>query len=126
MKKKKILVVDDEEILTRTYTILLEKSGFDVYSAKSSSDALVILEEEKVDLVICDIRMPGMDGVEVIKTMRQDSHYAQNQSVAAIFVTGFADPQKEEDAKALAPIAYLHKPFDNTRLLEIIQRSIGK
>ena len=65
--KKRILVIDDEELLIKTFDRLLEKQGYEVYTVKNGADAIVMVEEEQFDLIITDIRMPGDDGVETIK-----------------------------------------------------------
>lgn len=121
---KKILLIDDEEILTKTFNKLLQKGGYDVFTSKNTLDASVLLEEEPFDLVISDIRMPGENGVSTLKKVR--SGQGINSKTPIIFMTGFADSQVEAEAKALKPIAYLHKPFDNLEILSTIERTIGK
>lgn len=122
---KKILVIDDEEILTRTFTLLLEKSGYQVYTAKNGADAEVLAEEEPFDLIICDIRMPGVNGVQIIKAVRSLRRDHPNKAIPVIFITGFADEAIEKEARQLGPLAYLYKPFDNTVILKTIREKIG-
>ena len=114
---KKILVIDDEELLIRTMNRLLEKNGYLVYSTKSSQDAEVIAEEEEFDLLICDIRMPGRNGVETAKCIQNI------KPMPIIFITGFADEAIEEEAQKLNPVAYLMKPFDAHEMLAIIEKA---
>ncbi|MBD3245957.1 MAG: response regulator, partial [Candidatus Omnitrophica bacterium] len=66
---KKILIIDDEELIVRSLARLLQKNGYTVFVAKRGEDALVMAEEEEFDLIIADIRMPGMNGVETIKQL---------------------------------------------------------
>jgi len=119
LMKKIILIIDDEEILTKTFTKLLERNGYEVYSAKKGQDALCMVEAEPFDLVICDMRMPGMSGVETIREIRK-----LKSGIPVVFISGFADEQMERDANDLKPIAYMHKPFDITELLELLKRNL--
>lgn len=121
MGKKKILVVDDEALLTKTFTLLLEKNGYEVLVAKNGEDAQILAEEEKFDLIICDIRMPGEDGVQVASNVQRTK--GLNSETPLIFITGYADAKVEEAAKAFKPIAYIHKPFDNQKLLNTIKKA---
>ena len=119
--KPKILVIDDEEILTKTFARLLEQHGYEVYVAKNGGDAQVMAEELDFDLLIADIRMPGENGVETVKAIRAD---AKNAKIHVIFITGYADEKLESEAKRLKPLAYLCKPFDNTELLRLVHQGL--
>src|SRR3972149_4172768 len=110
---KKILVIDDEELLVRTMNRLLETSGYDVYTVKSANDAQAMAEGEDFDLIISDIRIPGKNGVEIVKTIQNLRVSSGKKIIPVIFVTGFADEAIEKEAKKLNPIAYFLKPFDN-------------
>ena len=121
---KKILVIDDEELLIKSMNRLLEKHGFEVYSAKNGNDAEVMAEEEDFDLIICDIRMPGRDGVETVKAIKNSSKEKKGKKTGVIFITGFADEETELEAMKLKPLAYLMKPFDINELMQVIKRSI--
>lgn len=112
-----ILVVDDEEILIKTMRKLLEKNKYIVYTAKNANDAKVILEELDINLIICDIRMPGKNGVEFIK---ESEGIITTRKIPYIFVTGFADPMIENVARSLNPIAYIMKPFNAKDILDNI------
>ncbi|MDP3921096.1 MAG: response regulator [Candidatus Omnitrophota bacterium] len=122
--EKKILVIDDEEILTRTFNILLEKNGYQVYTAKHGDDAQAMAEEEKFDLILCDIRMPGMNGVDIMRAIRGNEESSQNRDVPVIFITGYADANIESEAQELGPLAYIHKPFDNAEILKTIKEAL--
>lgn len=122
MTRKKILVVDDEALLTKTFTLLLERSGYEVLVAKNGEDAQILSEEEQFDLIICDIRMPGKDGVDTATNIRSSNGI--NQKTPLMFVTGYADPKMEAAAKKLNPIAYIHKPFDNQEILNTVKKAL--
>jgi CheY-like chemotaxis protein len=65
--ERKILIVDYEELITRTLSKLLQKKGYEAYIGNNSEEALVIIEEENMDLIISDIRMPNIDGISLNK-----------------------------------------------------------
>ncbi len=70
MELKKVLVVDDENSVRNMITVLLQKEQFDASGASSGEEALRLLGERPFDLVLCDVRMPGMDGLQVLSTIR--------------------------------------------------------
>lgn len=116
--EKKILVIDDEELIIKSLEKLLEKNGFDVYVAKNGQDAIVMAEEEHFDLIIADIRMPGLNGVETVKAILEKS---ESGGKPVIFITGYADEEIKKQAETLNPAAYIYKPFDIETLLDKIK-----
>jgi len=121
---KKILVIDDEEIIIRSLAKLLEKNGLEVFVTKTGQDALVMVEEEEFDLIISDIRMPGINGVEAIKGIFAYLKEMERSNPPVIFITGYADPICEQEAKELNPIAYIYKPFDISALVEKVKEAL--
>ena len=122
---KKILIIDDEEILTKSFSLLLERNGYEVYTAKNGQDAQIMAEEEPFDLIICDIRMPGINGVETIKAIRSVGGAEQSKDIPVVFITGYADEKLEKEAQELNPLDYLYKPFDNEQILEKVRGALG-
>lgn len=120
---KKILVIDDEEILTATFAKLLETAGYSVLVASRGEDAVVMVEEDNFDLVICDIRMPGQDGV---KTIQQIKKLQGKTDIPVIFITGYADEALEKEANRLHPVAYVYKPFDAFKLLDLVKKAVSR
>jgi CheY-like chemotaxis protein len=121
---KKILLIDDEELIIRSLLKLLEKNGYEVFIAKNGQDAVIMAEEENFDLILADIRMPGINGVETVDNIYKKTKKSQKK-IPAIFMTGYADDLVEQKAKTLAPVAYVYKPFDKDGLLEKIKETIG-
>lgn len=117
---KKILVIDDEELIVKSLSKLLEKNGFEVFIIKRGQDAIAIIEEEDVDLIISDIRMPGMNGIETIRNILDIYKQKASPCPKVIFITGYADKKVEKEAKDLNPAAYIYKPFDISTLVEKI------
>ena len=122
--RKKILVIDDEEILIKTFSRLLDKLNYEVLVASRPEDALAMAEEEDFDLILCDIRMPGKNGVETMREIHSILEKRGKEKVPVIFLTGFADKKVEEDAQTLNPVAYVFKPFDTPQLLQTIEATL--
>lgn len=92
--------------------------------AKNGRDAIVMAEEEDFDLIISDIRMPGLDGVTTVKEILETIKKKGRSKVPAIFITGYADENIEAQAKLLNPRAYVYKPFDYTEFLEKVKEAL--
>lgn len=122
--KKKILVIDDDELLTRTFSRLLVKQNYEVMLATRPEDALGMAREKDCDLILCDIRMPGKNGVETIREIQTLREGLRKTCPPVIFLTGFADPKLETEARTLNPFAYVFKPFDTEELLQLIRSSL--
>jgi len=122
---KKILVVDDEEIIIKSLSKLLEKNGYEVFIAKNGQDAIIMTEEEDFDLILADIRMPGMNGIDTVSHIYEKTLKKGSRKIPTIFITGYADEMAEDRARKLAPAAYIYKPFDMTELLNKIKEAIG-
>jgi DNA-binding response OmpR family regulator len=124
--KKKILMIDDEELLTKTFSKFLEKKDFEVFVAKKGQDAVDMAEEEVFDLIISDMRMPGLDGVQTAIKLREVYEKKNVEMPPEIFITGYSDESKEMQARALHPVAYIMKPFNVNDLLAAINEALKK
>ena len=122
--KPRILLIDDEELITRTLAIALEKAGYDVLVAKRGEDAVVMAEEEEFDLLVSDIRMPGLNGVETVRKIVDTLKARGASKIPTIFLTGYADKAIEEQAYELSPFAYIYKPFDYIKFMEKVKEAI--
>ncbi len=115
--KKKILVVDDEKIVLVSIKKLLEKEGYQVVISESAKDALNEIKNSNFSLLICDIRLSGEDGIELIKKIRNYLQNAGRGKIPEILITGYADINRYQEAAGLGINDYLHKPFDNKDLI---------
>ncbi len=123
---KKILIIDDEELIIKTFAKFLEKKGLEVTVAKRYEDAMIFVEEEDFDIIVCDIRMPGQNGVETVKGIKDLLKSKKRKEPAIIFITGFADKELEAEAKKSGCVAYLYKPFETTAFLNAIEKGLKR
>jgi len=121
---KTILVIDDEELVTKSLAKLLTSAGYNVIVAHSGVEAIQKVREADFDLIISDIRMPGLDGIETIRQIRSYLKRANKKKIPEILITGYADKDKYEIAVSLQISDYLYKPFDRDYLLQVVKRSI--
>ncbi|MBD3361091.1 response regulator [Candidatus Peregrinibacteria bacterium] len=122
---KKILVIDDEELIIKSLERLLNKEGFTVTVAENGAEAVERVRDIDFDLVITDVKMPDMDGIETLKKIREARRQMNKEVMPEIVVTGFADPDKFEEAIALDVTQYIFKPFDNAALLNAVKKALG-
>lgn len=114
MTRSVVLVVDDVPELRTITATLLEAAGFDIAEEESGEDALAYLHTIIPDLVLMDVTMPGIGGVEACRRMRANPRL---RYVPVMFVTAVADPELVEIAKELGA-EILKKPFDRHRLID--------
>jgi len=120
--KEKILVVDDEKILLKTLDRLLSKEGYQVTTIDNSYDALDMVKKEFFDLIILDIRMPGMDGISLLKEIRKIQGDGKKSMV--IIITGYASEDVPIKAIKLGADDYIMKPFELDDFLHSVNRNI--
>lgn len=113
-----ILVVDDEEMLRNLLSKILEKEGYSVLLAESGQHALEVLIDSNVDIVLTDVKMPGMDGFEFLKTVKRD--YPQ---IGVIVMTAFGDAYTVRDALLLGADEYITKPFKSFEIVMVVERA---
>jgi len=122
---KKILVIDDEELITKSLLKLLSFEGYIVSVVRSGNDAIEKIKLIDFDLVISDVRMPELDGIETIKQIRACLKKSNKKPIPEILITGYADKDKYEAAIDLQISEYIYKPFERTEFLKAIKRVIG-
>jgi len=123
--QKNILVIDDEELIIKTLSKLLEKSGYAVLVAKNGKDAIAMVEEENFDLMIADIRMPGINGVETVQSINNILKTQKRPKIPVIFITGYTDEKIKENAFTLKPLSYIYKPFEIDELVNKVKEVLG-
>lgn len=122
---EKILVIDDEELITKTLLKLLSNEGYNTIVVRSGKEAIEKVKQADFDLIICDVRMPEMDGIETIKEIRSYLEKSNKKLIPEVLITGYADADKYTSAMELEVTDYLYKPFDNKEFLQIVKKTIG-
>lgn len=120
-EKNRILVVDDEDTLRTVLSQELKSEGYDVETAADGLLALDAIKQNKFDLVLLDIKMPNMDGFEVLKYIKQN-----HQDLKIIMLTGFADLKNAIESKKLGAEDFVSKPYDLVDLLTTIERVLSE
>jgi CheY-like chemotaxis protein len=114
----KILLIDDDENITQVLGKYLRKHGYDVTSVNSGREGIRVASALLPDLVVCDLDMPGMDGYEVLASLRQDPRLTE---IPVVFLTGRAAPDQIRQGMNLGADDYLTKPVDLNNLLRAIE-----
>jgi two-component system response regulator PilR (NtrC family) len=116
-----ILVVDDEEILQDVLGLLLRREGFRPIFARTGEEALLVLERETVDLVLLDIMLPGMSGMEVLRQIRQ-----RDPEQVIVVITAFSSIEGAIQAMREGAFHYIPKPFKNEEVLLTIRKGLDQ
>lgn len=114
-----ILVVDDDVTCRESIKKILEREGHSVLGVPDVDSALAVLKVRIFDLMVCDYRMPGRNGLELLSELRR-----RNSVMPVLMVSAFADPETEATAKRLGVLAMLRKPFRRQQLVDEAHRSL--
>lgn len=117
-------MIDDDKLVTGSLKLFLKSQGYNVSVANSGGEAIKKVKEADFNLIISDVRMPGMDGIETIKNIRNYLKGANKNPVPEILITGYADNEKYKEGVALNVTSYLYKPFDNDQLLRAVKENM--
>lgn len=118
---KKILIVDDSESIRELVSLTLESAGYVVDKAIDGIDGLKLLDGREVSLIITDLNMPNMDGIQFILEVRKLGQYA---TIPILLLTTESQQAKKEEAKAAGATGWIVKPFVQEKLLEIIKKVV--
>ncbi len=121
--KNRVLIVDDEETLTWGMSKSLSKAhgNLEVLTATTGDEALEVLEKNPIDLVITDIRMPGMDGLKLLSRIK-----ATYPSIDVIVMTAYGSPQIQQKAVTSGSLYYIEKPFEMEEMEELLHKALKK
>ncbi|MBZ5618893.1 MAG: sigma-54 dependent transcriptional regulator [Acidobacteriia bacterium] len=119
MKRRSILVVDDDESLRRITQMQLEEAGYDALTASNGNAALALIEEEAPALVITDLRMPGLSGLELLKKVRESYPHT-----TVLMITAFGTVQTAVEAMKAGAYDYITKPIDYEELVLVVNRAM--
>jgi len=119
---KTVLVVEDNELNMKLFHDLLEAHGYNILQTKDGMEALRLAREHKPDLILMDIQLPEVSGLEVTKWIKEDDDL---KSIPVIAITAFAMKGDEEKVRAGGCEAYIAKPISVTNFLETVQRFLS-
>lgn len=122
---QKILIIDDDVLVLKTLKNLLTKNGYVVTTFKDPQEALKGPIDADLGLILCDIRMPGVSGIELVKRLKEIRKKENKREIPVIFITGYASEEAPIKALKLGAKDYILKPFDMDKLLRTIKETIG-
>jgi len=121
MRNKTILFVDDSLSIRTLVKMILEEAGYRVILGEDGQDALPFFDGRTIDLVITDLHMPRMNGLELIKEIRKLQNYS---FVPILFLTTETKSELKQEAKSAGATGWITKPFDRGKFLQIIKKVI--
>lgn len=115
-----VLVVDDESFIRQILSRIVSREGYQVNQASDGKDALKSLREDPCQIVISDIKMPNMDGIELLSEIR-----VQHSQVSVILITAYAGEYSAEAAISAGADAFITKPFKNVEIAETLRKVLA-
>ncbi len=119
---KRILTVDDSASILQVQKLVLGGAGYDVVQAVDGADALKKLDGSRVDLVLCDLNMPNLDGVGLIRAVRASPAY---RLTPIVMVTTESKDDRKAEGKAAGATGWIVKPFTPEQLLAVVKKLLG-
>ena len=117
---RRILVVDDEELVRDLTVLVLERAGYEVISAASARQALELVETHSIDLVVSDVVMPDLTGVELLAEMRE-----RRPDLPVVLMTGGSpDPERTTNALELGAAGIVFKPYSHAELRDAVAAAL--
>src|SRR4030042_5576630 len=120
-KKKKVLLVEDEAVLRESVRDWLTEDGYDVECVETGEEALEKIKKEKFGVIVLDLRLPGIDGLQVFEKAKQ-----LEADTKGILITSFPSKESQEKARTLGLVDYLPKPFKVDELENAISKMLGE
>ncbi|MDG2228061.1 MAG: response regulator [Flavobacteriales bacterium] len=120
----KILTIEDDVLLRETLTEILEVYGYNVFQAENGEEGLEMFSKTKPDLVLCDINMPKMDGLEVLKKLKVS--FGEADMPPFIFLSAKTEKKNIQQALDLGAVDFVSKPYSAPELLNLIQLRLNE
>ena len=120
---KRILIIEDEECLLMMMAETLQMLGYTALSAADGACGVQMAIAEQPDFIFCDLNMPGIDGIETLKMIRQT---ASTANIPFVLLSGFADPAIRRQAAKLGAADFLIKPLSSAELLSTLNSRMNK
>ncbi|MFV9510381.1 response regulator [Tepidibacillus sp. LV47] len=118
--KKKVLIVDDQFGIRVLLYEVFGKEGYQTYQAANGKEALLIVQQVSPDIVLLDMKIPGMDGLEILKRIKKI-----NRDIKVIMMTAYGELDMINEATKLGAITYITKPFDIDLIRSIVKEQIA-
>ena len=115
--KEKILIVDDQFGIRILLTEVLQKEGYQTFQAANGFQAIDIAKQNAPDLVLLDMKIPGMDGIEILKRLKE-----HDQSIKVIIMTAYGELDMIQEAKDLGALTHFAKPFDIDEIRQAVRQ----
>ncbi len=119
MEQKKILIVDDQNGIRLLLVELFAGEGYEMFQAGNGKDALEIVNQHVPDLVLLDMKIPGMDGLEILRHIKQT-----HPNIHVIMMTAYGELDIIQQAKDLGALSHFTKPFDIDEMREAVDRCL--
>ena len=117
-----ILTVDDTASMRQMISFTLNSVGHEVIQACDGKEALQLLQGKKVDLVIADVNMPNMDGITLVKSLREQTDY---KFIPILMLTTESQESKRQQGKVAGATGWIVKPFNPEQLLNVVKKVLG-
>ena len=115
-----VLIVDDQKNYPLILSAILEEEGFETFTANSGREALEILANTDIDLVLTDMKMPSMDGIQLLERIKE-----KDQDLPVIMMTAHGTVDKAVEAMQKGAYSYILKPFDNDQLIVYVNKAVS-
>jgi CheY-like chemotaxis protein len=118
--KNSILIIDDEKVIRESVSKTLTKAGYETQTAATLLEAVEIIQSNKFDLIICDVMIPHIGGLELVDKLKADPKYS---GIPIILMTGM--DRDILNATMISADAVITKPFDSAQLLDVVKSQLG-
>jgi two-component system chemotaxis response regulator CheY len=119
---KRILAVDDSPSVRQMVKFTLSSAGYEVVEASNGADGLSKAQATSLDMVVTDLNMPVMNGLDLIRALRKLPAY---RGVPILFLTTESDAEKKKEAKAAGATGWITKPFQQDQLVAVVRKVLG-
>ncbi|WP_153301119.1 response regulator [Priestia flexa] len=119
MLTEKILIVDDQYGIRILLTEVLQKEGYQTFQAANGFQAIDIAKKQQLDLVLLDMKIPGMDGIEILKRLK-----GYDKTIKVIIMTAYGELDMIQEAKDLGALTHFAKPFDIDEIRQVVREYI--
>ena len=118
---ERMLVIDDEDIVLESCRRIFSTEGFQVSCTTSPPEGLRLIADSSFDVILCDWKMPGFDGMDVLEELERRSPYS-----AVVMISGYPTPARQTEALKRGAMDYVAKPFTPDEIIEAVRKAIRR